>query len=264
MRIGLLCSIIILVSLSSATSFDKPRYKRTVDLGPSRYTPGNRGKVSCYYFAGFMVKEVDLGEKGADKLAIVPIPKGVVPRCTRARSKDEKVVNPDDWSGYFKGVKNNLVFFDADDGVNGGMGFAVYDSNTGRKIFEDVALGPLDFPEAQGSQVSIKYTRVLDSQCNVPQDESACWAKITKAIGLDNAAIPDCKKGYEQSAQELAKGRCQAQKTETTQCLDRELPLARSQTKDANSIIAYAVEVVLDQQPTTKPVSGDLRCWPSD
>lgn len=257
-----LCSVLIFVSLSAAASFDKPLSKRTVDLGLSR--SGNHGKVTCYVFSKFMVKEVDLGEKGADRLAIVPIPKGVVPRCTRAKGKTEMVVNPDEWSGYFKGVKGELVFFDADDGVNGGVGFAVYDGNIGKKIFEDVALGSLDFPETHDSRVSVRYVRVFDSQCNVLQDEAGCWAKIKNAIGLDNATMPDCKKGYEKSAHDLAKGRCQAQNTDTPQCLARELPLATSQTKDANSIIAYPVEVILGPQATIKPVGGDLRCWPSD
>lgn len=257
-----LCSVLIFVSLSAAASFDKPLSKRTVDLGLSR--SGNHGKVMCYVFSKFMVKEVDLGEKGADRLAIVPIAKGVVPRCTRVKSKTEMVVNPDEWSGYFKGVKGDLVFFDADDGVNGGVGFAVYAAGTGKKVFEDVALGSLDFLETQGSQVSIRYVRVFDSQCNVLQDAATCWAKIKNAIGLDNVTVPDCKKGYEKSARDLAKGRCQVQNTDTSQCLDRELPLATTQTRDASSIIAYPVEVILGPQPTIKPVGGDLQCWPSD
>lgn len=257
-----LCSVLIFVSLSAGASFDKPLSKRTVDLGLSR--SGNHGKVTCYVFSKFMVKEVDLGEKGADRLAIVPLTKGIVPRCTRAKGKTEMVINPDEWSGYFKGVKGDLVFFDADDGVNGGVGFAVYDGNNGKKIFEDVALGALDFPETQDSKVSARYVRVFDSQCNVLQDEATCWAKIKNAIGLDSATVPDCKKGYEKSAREMAKGRCQAQNTETPQCFEKELPLARSQAKDATSIISYPVELILGPQPTIKPMPGDLQCWPSD
>lgn len=264
MRLGILCGVFILVSLSAAASFDKPRYKRTVDLGPSPSRSGTHGKVTCYFFSRFMVKEVDLGEKGADRLAIVPLTKGIVPRCTRTKGKTEMVVNPDEWSGYFKGVKGGLVFFDADDGVNGGMGFAVYDASTGKKTFEDVALGALDFAEAQDGKISARYVRVFDSQCNILQDEAGCWAKIKNVIGVDNATMPDCKTGYEKSAREIAKGRCQAQNTETPQCLEKELPLARSQAKDAFSIISYPVELTLDAQPTIKAMPGDLQCWPSD
>src|SRR5262249_20801476 len=112
-------------TLAWAGSFDKPVSQRTVNLGGSNSTTQGHAKVTCYFFSTFMVKEVDLGEKGASRLSIVPSSKKNPPACSRLRDQAEKVVNPDDWSGYFKGVKGNLVFFDADDGVNGGMGFAV-------------------------------------------------------------------------------------------------------------------------------------------
>src|SRR5215472_9635441 len=117
--------LVLLTQCAWAASFDKPLATKTVDLGPSKYSSGARAQVKCYYFPGFMVKEVDEGEKGAARLAIVPHT-GLIPKCTQAKSKSEMVVDPDEWSGYFKGVKNNYVFFDGDDGFNGGMGFAVY------------------------------------------------------------------------------------------------------------------------------------------
>ncbi|HLJ29646.1 MAG TPA: hypothetical protein VKY85_23255 [Candidatus Angelobacter sp.] len=264
MRLYVLVSVLVLGSYSGAASFDKPRSKRTVDLGPAPAGFGARGKVTCYFFPHFMVKVVDMGEKGAESLAIVPMAQGRIPRCTRSHGKAEKVINSDEWSGYFKGVKGELVFFDADDGVNGGVGFAVYDSKTGKKIFEDSALGPLEFPAAEGGQVSIKYARVLDGGCNVAQNEIACWAQIQKRIGLENVPMPDCKKAYEESAQTLAKGRCEAQNKNNPQCVASELQLARNQTKDANSIISYPVQVVLGPQPVIKPMNGDVRCWPGD
>ena len=76
--------------------------------------------------------------------------------------------------------------------------------------------------------------------------------------------MPDCKAGYEKSAQNLAKGRCQAQSSDTPQCVAKEIQLARDQTSAANSIIAYPVEVTLGAKPAIKPVPGDLRCWPAD
>src|SRR5205823_14886169 len=108
--IRLLLSILVLVSLSCADSFDKPLAKKTVDLGPSRSTPKTHAKVTCYFFSRFMVKEVDLGEKGAARLSIVPIAKGTTPACTRSRARAEKEIDPKEWTGYFKGVKNNFVF----------------------------------------------------------------------------------------------------------------------------------------------------------
>lgn len=254
----------MLVSLGGASSFDQPRSKRIVDLGPSPSGFGARIKVSCYLFSKFMVKQVDTGEKGAERLAIIPVAQDHVPRCTRARDKAEVVINPDDWSGYFKGVKNDLVFFDADDGMNGGLPFAVYDAKTGKKVFEDSALGSLDFTDAVSDSISLRYLRVLESDCNMLQDAAGCWAQIEKTTGLENTPAPDCKTGYERSAQEMAKGRCQAQKSKTPQCLAKEIQLAHDQANSAPSVVAYPVEVVLDAKPVTKPVVGKVQCWPMD
>jgi hypothetical protein len=260
----LLLTVLALVSFSGASSFDQPLQKKIVDLGPSKFSSGSHAKVSCYFFLRFMVKEVDLGEKGASRLAIVPIVKGDVPKCTRSREKTEKVINPNEWSGYFKGVKNDLVFFDADDGVNGGMGFAIYDAKTGKKVFEDTASGSVEFLEPQSKALTLKYSRVLDGECVMPKENAACWDRIQAKIGLVNTATPDCKKGYEESARNLAKGRCQAQSTDNAECLARELKLATEQTSAATSIIAYPVEVLLIPHPTIKPAAGAVRCWPSD
>jgi hypothetical protein len=260
----ILFSFLALTSLAFAGTFDKPLSTRTIDLGPSNSSPGARSKITCYYFPSFMVKEVDLGEKGADRLAIVPR-KGKDHTCSRLRDQGEKEINSDDWTGYFKGVKGTLVFFDADDGVNGGMGFAVYDSKSAKKIFNDTALGQLELSETPAKEIAMRYARVVKGGCIVPKEPSACWKAIQKNLGLESASAPDCKAGYEKSAQDLAKGRCQAQSTDNPECLAKEISLARRQSNDADSVIVYPVETVLGPTPTIRPVAGSsLRCWPSD
>ena len=264
----LLFSFLALTTLAFAGSFDKPLSKKSVALGPSESNPKNHGqkthgKVTCYYYPGFMVKEVDLGEKGSERLAIVPAGKTAAP-CTRARTKTEKVVNPDEWSGYFKGVKSNLVFFNADDGWNGGMGFAVYDAETAKKIYEDVALGELKFPDVSGPNISVAYTRVVDGGCDLPKEQAACWSAIQKKFSLESAAAPDCKTGYEKSAQAMAKARCSGNPKADPQCMAKELSLARQQASDASSVISYPVSVVLGPNPAVNPVAGSVGCWPSD
>jgi hypothetical protein len=260
----LLLSIFALISFSWAASFDKPVYQRTVDLGPSQSTPGARAKVTCYFFPTFMVKEVDLGEKGANRLAIVPATKIKTRTCSRLYDQDEKVIDSDEWSGYFKGVKGSLVFFDADDGVNGGMGFAVYDASSGQKIFADAAVGPLAFPDRRDKAVSITYTRLVQGECVIPKDQAACWDRIKKKLDLDSAPAPDCKAGYEKSAQALAKGRCQAQKADDAQCLAKEIQLARQQSSNSPSVVSYPVEVLLAPEPIMQPLSDNMLCWPAD
>lgn len=264
MSLRILLVMVALVCLSSGASFDTPRNKKTVDIGRSPARTDTRARVNCYFFSRFMVKEVDLGEKGADRLSIVPISRGVLPRCTRTRSKMEKVINPSEWGGYFKGVKGDLVFFDADDGLNGGMPFAVYNSRTGKKIFEDNVLGDFTFGEASSGAIVLRYTRVLETKCVVPRDADTCWPQIQKSIGLENVSMPDCKQGYEKSDQDMAKGRCQAQNADNPDCAAKKLPLARDQANSAVSVIAYPVEVVLDYHPAVKPLSGILQCWPAD
>src|SRR5262249_16270503 len=210
-----------------------------------------------------MVKEVDMGEKGAQRLAIVP---GKLKShiCSRLRDPGEQAINPDEWSGYFKGVKGDLVFFEADDGWNGGMGFAVYDSKTMKKIFDDVAVGEIAFSDAGGAQTTLAYTRVADGGCAIPKDQAACPDRVRTRLVLQDPPPPDSNTGYRDSAKHVDKGRCQAQNADNPQCLAKEIVLARQQTSDANSVLAYPVEVVLGAKATIKPVAGNVRCWPAD
>jgi hypothetical protein len=46
----------------------------------------------------------------------------------------KSVIDGSEWSGYFKGVRGNLVFFNAADGTNAGIPFVVNDSRTGRRF----------------------------------------------------------------------------------------------------------------------------------
>lgn len=255
--------LLLLTSCSWAASFDKPLATKTVDLGPSKYSSEAHAQVKCYYFPGFMVKEVDQGEKGAARLAIVP-DSHVIPKCTQSKYKSEMVVNAEEWSGYFKGAKNGFVFFDADDGVNGGMGFAVYDARTGKKLFSDSAVGPLQFPERPDNAFAIKYERLVQAECVIQNEFSQCWQQIKKDLALENVRAPDCRAGYEKSAQTLAKGRCQAQNTSNTQCMEKEIALARKQTDGSPSVIVYPVEVILGHRPLIHPLAGEARCWAAD
>lgn len=59
------------------------------------------------------------------------------------------------WSGYFKGVRGNYIFFDGDDGYDGGVPFAIYDGTNAQKLFEDSVRG--DFQDLRLTQTSIGY-----------------------------------------------------------------------------------------------------------
>lgn len=124
---------------ASADSFDVPLKKKVVNFGPSPYVRGYRNRLSCYFYRTFVVMEYDEGQKGAEWQAIVPIQNGIVPACIEPNKEGRRIIKTGEWGGYFKGVKENLVFFDAADGADGGIPFAVYDSGTGKKIFADSA-----------------------------------------------------------------------------------------------------------------------------
>lgn len=117
--------------------------KKTVDYGPSPfYDPLQNVRVllTCFHLPSFVVKQYDEGQKRAEWLAILPIEKENVPDCTRTHEAREKVIKKGAaWSGYFKGVKDSLVFFNADDGNGGALPFVVYDSATGAEVFDDSA-----------------------------------------------------------------------------------------------------------------------------
>ena len=65
--------------------------------------------LSCFYYPDFMVKELNNpGLKGAE-ISIVPVVGKQVPACRRSRDANEQsITRVKAWSGYFKGVKDQL------------------------------------------------------------------------------------------------------------------------------------------------------------
>jgi hypothetical protein len=252
LRIGRLWTVGLLAvnSLALAQSFDAPVTKKVVDLGPSPYySPAQkvRNRLSCYFFPALMVEEYDQGEKGAESLAIVPVTKGTQPACTKSNDQNEKVIKYPEWSGYFKGAKGSFVFFNSDDGINGGLPFVIYDSRNGRKLFQDSAydssmwkkranpspFNRLQVWSANDQQITLRYLRVVEADCDLYMERATCWKQVTKKLELKNPQMPDCS-GYEKV------------------------------TGRRESAIAYPVEVSLFPEPTTKTIGGPVRCWPVD
>jgi len=225
--------------------FDAPIRKETVDLGPSPYYPDGDGShptaLSCYYFPDFMVKQYYLGGRGAEWLSILLYPEEM-PECKSSHEPGERIVEYP-WGGYFMGVKGNLVFFDGSDTVNGGLPFAVYDSLSGKKIFEDSAYydraSSSSFVEvvSTGAGYLLKYVRVVLTDCNLNREGTTCWNEIKAEYALHSDNKPLCT-GYEHIAKLVG-------------------------TDQVESMIAYAVEVTLSPLPSIQSVAGPVRCWPS-
>jgi hypothetical protein len=264
--IASLFAVIVSISAEAATAknsvFDTPIETKTVILPATETQP--KPKLTCRYYPHFMVKEVDEGEVGAALLSIVV--GDIKPTCQSALLANEKAVNPKDWSGYVLGAKGNFVFFSADDGVNGGLGFAVY-SLSGKKLFEDSAVGDLHSAAATEDQLTLRYLRSYAGPCSVQKDGVTCWTQIAAAIHVDAAAKPDCTAGYAKAKSELAKGRCEAdKKAGDAACIDAALKEIEAQHWDeAPSVVDYEVQSVLTKSSAaTTPVGAATICHPSD
>ncbi len=253
----------------------RPRAKTASPFDPAIKTqkltlPANGGggkpKLTCSTYAHFMVKQVDEGEVGAAQLSIIPIAPGARPVCQRKNVAGEKVVSPKDWTGYFKGVKGDYLFFDADDGVNGGLGFAVVAAGTAKKLFDDSAVGNLKSVTLAGGALTVRYARSYSGDCSVPHDGAACWSKIAAAIGQTSAKPPDCAAGYLKAKNEMAKGRCEANKKPGPACMAAALKeLDRQRWNEAPTVVVYDAEtVVRPDGATTRPLGAPTACHPSD
>ena len=201
-----LASLASPVVAAAPSPFDKPVKVLRVPLPPDPDNPGTRLRVSCFYFPRFVVKEVDFGEVGAQQLSIIPGAGGPAKiACRQANVPGEKVVAVKDWSGYFDGAKGDYVVFRADDGSNGGMGFAVYDARTGKKLFDDAFKTEIQAIEPTPSGLTLSYRRVYLAKCSLNAGGAGCWGQIKRATGLTAAAPPDCNAAYAREARRTPK-----------------------------------------------------------
>jgi hypothetical protein len=180
---------------------EKPLNVIHVALPRDKDNPQARPEVRCSYYPDFMVKEIDLGEEGAAQLSILP---GRNPDCAKKNALNEKIISPDEWTGYFGGVYDDYIFFDAEDGWNGGLGFAVF-TRGAKKLFDDVAKrwamvsvaaipGPAGI--ASGRALALRYVRVYGAKCSLAAgDGASCWQKIQRDTGLEGPE-PDCSADY--------------------------------------------------------------------
>jgi hypothetical protein len=220
-----------------ATPFDQPVGVDNLDLPADKANPDAKPAVNCYRFKGFIVKEVDLGEVGADKLAILPEDA----KCEREDAAEKKVTDP--VAGYFLGVKGDLAFFQAADGSNGGMPFVVVDTKTGKSLFSDSFEGA-DFEKInnQGGKLVLDYVRTFSADCSLYLDGTACAQKIKKETGLgDVAKLPSCDESYN------------AEKKRT--------PDYAKEIEQLPSVIAYSVTATFDGTSVSyAPRAGETVC----
>lgn len=247
--------------------FDAPLAVERVPIGAGENGSARKRQLSCFVYKGLRVKELDLGEVGAAELAILPLPPGArhVP-CERQTAPGEIIVPADAWSGYFKGVKSGFVLFDAEDGTNGGLGFAVFDGRSGKKLFEDLAVGEMRAAEAAGAAIRLRYRRAFVAACSIPHQGATCWAAAARMAGVKAAPAPDCEAGYLKAKAAMARGRCEAGPGVSPACLEAEMRrLDEQRWNEAPSVVAYEVEAEIGpSRQSVRTLGGPLSCWPAD
>ena len=196
-RLYILASVVLaifptLAAAASLAPFDKPVAVDIVILPADPTNPSAEPKITCSRYADIMVKEVDLGEVGADRLALM------APDAPCEREGSGERVIRDDIAGYFLGVAGRFVFFQAADGWNGGLPFVVYDGKTTAKLFDDsMAIDSLSSISAEDDGLSLQFRRNVTSSCSLYAAPETCAKQIAVDTGLDSARIPICTSAYE-------------------------------------------------------------------
>ncbi len=265
--VALLCASLGLPERVVAESlYDQPLQTRRVSLKQDPLNPQAKKSVSCFSYPGFIVKQVDLGEVGADRLSIIPASPGKTPQCRQAKERNEYVIPAESWSGYFAGVRSDYAFFVASDGIDGGLGFMVFRVSDRKKLFEDVAEKGIQSIEIKDRALNLRYQRVFASSCSVVTGGPACQEMIVKEAGVSGGSLLSCANSYQAAKEEMAKMRCEAQSAKDNACFEKELKIIDEQKwDDAPTVIVYEVEAELGgASPVIKPLSDALACRPSD
>jgi hypothetical protein len=250
-RNGFVAAAFLILSISAVEAqikipavFDKPVSTQVIPLPPDPNNLWAKNKRSCYYYPNFMVKEeVDPAMKGAE-LAIVQITKGAKNPPCDMKNAGEIIITGKEWSGYFYGVKDDYVFFNAADGNSGGYPFAVYSGVTGRKLFKDSRhiKDDLTMVQSLGKGLELRYQRAFAASCSLFADAKDCWPKIVKATGIVAAAPPDCSKSYQAEI--------------------KRSPEFASQVSKSPSMIGYKVNArYAGGILTIKAIPGPVQCW---
>lgn len=104
------------------------------------------------------------------------------------------------WNGsYFLGVFGKLIFLEAADAFGDLRAFSVLDSDTGRKLFEDIYHVRRGFEIKAGTNTELIYFRYLKADCTPVRDPSACWQKIlteNKISSTPRIKPPDCQSEF--------------------------------------------------------------------
>jgi hypothetical protein len=257
----------VLPTLALASDpFDSPLKTRNVRLTADPQNPKVRRQLTCFYYRSIVIKQVDYGEVGADRLALLPVLSRNATQCHEEREALEYVIPSDTWSGYFRGVKADYAFFDAPDGVNGGLGFMVLRLFDRKAVLEDVAEHGIKSIDYEEGVMKIHYQRVHAGDCSILSAGNGCRDALVRDTGVSAQSLSICPQGYRAAKEAMAKGRCAAQANRQRDCFQKELErLDEQKWNEAPTVIVYEAEATLkDGTLVTTPRSDALACHPSD
>ncbi len=250
LALTLFVSLCCASAAQAAARFDSPLSHEHLPLARDPVNPQAEAWLDCIVHPGFVVKQVDRGEVGAERLAITRLAPGQkAPACRVAPARGERTIPESDGAGYFMGVKGRFAFFESADGFNGGSYLLVYDALNFRKLHEAL-IERLEAVELTGpapaAGLRLRYRAMHLADCSLRQDLAGCWAVIQRLTGLQGDA-PDCTAAYEQ--------------------LENDLPPERRADAAADpSVVGYTLEALIDPagRIERKVLPGKLECWPAE
>jgi hypothetical protein len=266
----MLAALGVLVALAGplvfTTGTDTPQKLERVDL-PPRCALCPPGRITCAHYATFSVREVDLGDVGAEVLAIAPRePKRPLPACTRERMPGEVSVTggAENFFGYFEGARGPYVLFRSEERRAGALGFAVYDGATGQRVFTDAAVGPVRLLGG-GGHVGLAFQRFSIASCSPLAGGDACWQRIRAELGVGDPP-PDCAGAYKEANELAAKEACRDDTQAAARCVEQQLRLRPAFPPVVPPVLGYEVEVADLATPIARAAEGTrvTSCRPSD
>lgn len=238
------------------TGAETPEKTQQLDL-PPRCAVCPPGRVTCAWYPGFMAREVDLGDNGAEVLAIVPRkPKRSPPACVRERLPGEISLTgaADAWSGYFEGARGRFAFFRAEAPKGDAVPFTVYDTSAEQRVFTDEAIGPVRVI-GKGDQVGIAFVRRAIAPCSPLSGGDACWARIRAELGVADPP-PDCAAAYLEVNDAAARAACQGSSQAGARCVEAELRLRPAVPAFVPPALTYEVEIPDLEKPTVRATAN--------
>jgi hypothetical protein len=233
-------ALLTLPAFAADEPFDVPLAVDEVRLAADPANPSAERRITCQRYPEFAIKEVDFGEVGAERIAILT-PDAP---CTEAASGESVITH--EMAGYYLGAKGSYLFLQTPDGWNGGLPFVVLDAKTQQAYFDDSAWLGADGTaqlfrsiELTPKGLTLTFSRVYTAPCSLRVNDPGCDRIIREATGL--AVLPDCTKAYE------------AEK--------KRVPDYTGEVDATVSVITYAAKLTLEDGAVSREaLGGEVSC----